>query len=209
MNNSIEKLAGMLQKLPGIGPRQAKRITFAILEKEEGFAKNLCGLISELGNKIKRCEYCFYAFESSAASKNQKNICPLCEDKSRDISSLIVVEKEIDLENIEKTNCYNGRYFVLGGTLSLFNKNEDLKKIRMKELFYRVKNDINAVKEVIMALSATKEGEATSIYIDKILEPIMKNSDLKITSLGRGLSSGAEIEYSDKDTLKNAFLNRK
>ncbi len=208
MNNNIEKLTEALQKLPGIGPRQAKRIVFAILEKEESFAKNLCGLISELNNRIRRCKYCFYAFEETG-SKTQENICLLCKNASSDAGALLVVEKEIDLENIEKSGCYNGRYFVLGGVLSLFNKNDDLKKIRMRELFYRVKNDINIIKEVAVAMSATKEGDATIMYINKILEPIAKNSNLKITALGRGLSSGAEIEYSDKDTIKNAFLNRK
>lgn len=206
-NHNIEKLAETLQKLPGIGPRQAKRMVFAILEKEGDFAKNLCDLISELSAKIKRCKHCFYAFERE--TKEQENICPLCKDTSRDIATLLIVEKEIDLENIEKSGCYNGRYFVLGGVLSLFNKNNDLKKIRMRELFYRVKNDINTIKETAIALSATKEGDATIMYINKILEPIAKNSNLKITALGKGLSSGAEIEYSDKDTIKNAFLNRK
>ena len=112
----------------------------------------------------------------------------------------MLVEKDVDLENIEKSGVYNGRYFVLGGTMSLTN---DKNNLRFKELFAKVKEE--KYKEIILALSANVEGENTARYIEKILEPLK----VKITHLGRGLSTGAELEYSDSETIKNALEGRK
>lgn len=203
MNNIIEKLSTMFENFPGVGPRQAKRFVYALINKDEDFIKNLSSLILELKTKINRCLICFYAF----AAENASQKCLFCENPNRDKNILMVIQKEIDLENIEKSKCYNGKYFILGGAISLL-KPDTVKNIRMRELFYRVKNDEN-LKEIIIAMNADKEGEATVLYIEKIMEPFIKSRELKITRFGRGLQSGAEIEYADINTLQNAFLNRK
>lgn len=193
--------------MPGIGPRQAKRLVFAILEKNEDFVKNFSALLLELKNKIRMCESCFYSFETNQNENTEKTLCSLCKNENRDKTILLIIQKEIDLENIEKSRCYNGRYFVLGGSISLLNKNFD-KKLRLRELFEKTKNEKH-IKEVVLAMNTDKEGEATCLYIEKILEPFVSGRGLKITKFAKGLSSGAEIEYTDKDTLENAFLNRK
>lgn len=207
INNIIEKLSVIFSELPGIGPRQAKRLVFAILEKDENFIKNFSSLLLELKNKIEICESCFYSFEAVHNETNKKTKCPLCENENRDKSILLIVQKEIDLENIEKSKCFGGKYFVLGGSVSLLNKNQT-NKLRLRELFEKIKNEKH-IKEAVLAMNTNKEGEATCLYIEKILEPFVNNRGLKITKLAKGLSSGAEIEYTDKDTLNNAFLNRK
>lgn len=212
MPNIIEKLSEAFQKFPGIGPRQAKRFVFSILEKDESFAKNFASLVHKLQQEIIRCPSCFYVFEVSPNLPNlavaPPSLCPVCRDENREKNILLVVQKEIDLENIEKSRCYNGKYFTLGNALSLLKKDGGLKTIRMRELFERIKND-REIKEIILAFNADREGDATAVYIGKILEPFIKQRGLKITRFGKGLSSGTEIEYSDKDTIQNAFLNRK
>lgn len=113
----------------------------------------------------------------------------------------MVVEKNLDLDNIEKTGIYNGKYFILGSALSL--KNEKQNNLVYKELFSKVKKE--KPTEVILATSATLEGENTARYIEKILEPL----PVKVTRLGRGLSTGTELEYIDSETMNNALENRK
>lgn len=239
MSNTIEQLASAFQKLPGVGPRQAKRFVFAILEKDLEYAKTLSSFIWEARNKIVRCAACFYAFELHNSDFQLQNsnvktlrLCSVCQNASRDNSLLLIVQKEIDLENIEKSRCYDGKYFILGGAIFLLNpiklprskaglsdcgdKNQISSginknggdKIRMRELFERVKNDKN-IKEVILAMNTDREGETAGLYINKILEPFVQQRALKITRFGKGLSSGAEIEYADKDTIQNAFQNRR
>lgn len=207
MINIIEKLSAIFGELPGIGPRQAKRLVFAMLEKDESFIKNFSSLLLELKNKIRICELCFYSFETAHNEISEKPICPLCKNENRDKSILLIVQKEIDLENIEKSKCYNGKYFVLGGSVSLLNKNS-AKKLKLRELFEKMKNEKH-IKEAVLAMNTDKEGEATCLYIEKILDPFVNSRGIKITKLAKGLSSGAEIEYTDKDTLENAFINRK
>jgi len=204
MNNIIEKLSALFEQLPGVGPRQAKRFVYALIDKNDNFVKNLSSLVLELKTKINRCSLCFYTFTGSDTASEK---CSFCENLNRDKNILMVVQKEIDLENIEKSKCHNGKYFVLGGAISLL-KPEAIKNIRMRELFYRVKNDAY-LKELTIAMNADKEGEATVLYIEKIMEPFIKSRELKVTRFGKGLQSGAEIEYADIDTLQNAFLNRR
>lgn len=200
----IQKLSAIFEQFPGIGPRQAKRFVFSILEKNESFAENLSSLVLELKRKIKQCPLCFYSFESN---KNLTDIkCWYCRDLSRNQNIIMVLQKEIDLENIEKSKCYNGKYFILGGTISLLNK-QDSKKLRMRELFDAI-NANKEIKEIVIAMNTDKEGEATALYIEKILEPFREKRGVKISRFAKGMSSGAEIEYADKDTLQNAFLNR-
>lgn len=120
----------------------------------------------------------------------------------RDQHVLCVVEKESDLQALEKTKTYKGLYFILGGTLGQLRK-EDIAQLRLKELGARVSR--NGVREIILALNPTTEGEATVLYIERILKPLGKI----VTKLGRGLPMGGEMEYADEETLKQALEGRK
>lgn len=118
----------------------------------------------------------------------------------------MVVERDTDLSAIEHSGIYSGQYFVLGGVVAPL-KSEPYKGLRLKELYQRVAG--SSAVEIVLALSATTDGEATGLYIERMLEPIGKKKKICITRLGRGLSSGAELEYSDGETIIHAFKNRK
>ena len=203
MINIIEKLTQNFSRFPGIGPRQAKRFVYFLLSKNDFFLNELAENILELKKEVLICESCCRFFQSKIftnARLLQK--CDICSDKNRDDSVLMVVGKDTDLENIEKTNVYNGKYFILGGYIPIINKKNNY-EIREKELTNLIKKSKN-LKEVILALNANPDGENTASYLFQILKPLA----VKITSLGRGLSTGTELEYSDDDTLKNALKNR-
>lgn len=188
----FEKLIEIFLKFPGIGPRQAKRFAYFLAGQDAKFLKAFADNILEIKKDIKQCDSCFRFYVGTK--------CDICAGINRDKNLLMIVEKDVDLENIEKAGVYNGKYFVLGGVLSLTNNH--VEKLRFKELFNKVKKE--QPKEIILAISATAEGENTSRYIEKILEPLRP----KITHLGRGLSTGTELEYSDSETIKNALFSR-
>jgi recombination protein RecR len=199
-SNAINKLREYFEHFPGIGPRQAQRFVYWLLNEDSALVKELSELLLELKKQAKQCEKCFRFYTSEK--------CIFCNDINRDQSRLLVVEKDADLEGIEKAGVYDGLYFVLGDIIPLDQKIS--KNIRLKELFSRVENEAkNGLKEIILAFSATAEGDNTARYLEKILEPLTKNYPLKISRFGRGLSTGTELEYIDKDTLKNALENRK
>lgn len=193
----INRLIESFLKFPGIGPRQAKRFVYFLAGEGKEYVDNLAKLISEVKSGMKQCGSCFRYFES----KNiETDLCPICTSSSRDSSLIMLVEKDVDLENIERTGNFHGKYFVLGGLLSLTGNGTA--EVRMKQLFEKVQKE--KPSEVILATSATIEGENTNLYIERILEPLK----VKISRLGRGLSTGAELEYSDSETIENALKNR-
>lgn len=206
MDNKIDKLTEYFSKLPGIGPRQAKRFVYFLLTRDDYYLKELAENILSLKSSVNVCKTCFCYFQS----KNPKALhqCDICSDKSRDDSVFMVVGKDADMENIEKNNIYNGRYFILGGYLPILRN--DASWVRSKELFNLIEREAEAgtLKEVILALSLNPEGENTIHHINQILEPLKVKYSLEITTLGKGLSTGTELEYSDDDTLKNALKNR-
>ncbi len=115
--------------------------------------------------------------------------------------------RDVDLENIEKSHSYNGKYFVLGGGVQVLDETPD-KRIRSRELLKTITERSKDLKEIVFAMSLTAEGEQTEEYLRRILSPIIEKSKIKISTLGRGLSTGTELEYSDSDTIKNALQNR-
>jgi len=119
---------------------------------------------------------------------------------------LMVVAKDVDLDNIEKTKSYNGFYFILGGLVPILEKNPE-QKVRINELLKAIEKR-NDLKEIILALSASPNGDNTAEYLKRILSPIAEKKGIKISLLGRGISTGLELEYSDSDTLKHALTNR-
>lgn len=214
-STTIQKLIDLFSEFPTVGPRTAARFVFYLLKLPEEEVKELTSVISELKDNVKLCENCFKSFETESRYKrgeggeedlssltNNDKLCEICRDSRRSKELLCVVEKETDLIPIEKTKKYHGLYFILGGTVSALKK-EELKKLRVKELLKKIKSP--EIKEIIIALNPTTEGEATALYLERMLKPLNK----KTTRLGRGLPSGAELEYADGETLSSAIEGRR
>lgn len=207
--NSIEKLTQIFSQFPGIGPRQAKRFVYYLLTRNRENLDELVENIKDLKNDVFVCNDCKRFYEK----KNQNsNLCKICSDQNRDRGTLMLVQRDIDLDSIEKSKNFNGIYFVLGGSIPILEK-EPEKRIRVKELLKFIKQQIaspNQIKEIILGTNWNPEGENTAIYIKKEIENFLKESgvQIKISHLGKGLSMGTEIEYTDSDTLKNALKNR-
>ena len=203
----IQRLIALFSKFPTIGPRTASRFVFYLLCESQEDIKKLLGGIAELKEKIRTCSFCFNPFDASL--QKEGTMCVICQNPRRTNGLLCVVEKESDLEALEKTQQYDGLYFILGGTIGTLKK-EDRENIRLKELKERVENPKNfglppSFKEIIIALNPTTEGEATALYLEREL----KDSGIKLTRLGRGLPIGGELEYADSETLKQSLENRR
>ncbi len=195
----IQRLSELLTELPGLGPRQAMRLAFALTEKNDAWRQEFLALIETMSSELGACALCFRIMEKRVAA-----LCNICSSPSRAKDKLLVVEKESDLEMFERANAFDGLYHVTGGTLSPLEKNPG-ERLHLQELFNRIKADPQrASLEVIIATSNTLEGNQTANYIERILAPLQ----IKITRLGRGLSTGAEIEYADPLTLEAALKNR-
>lgn len=194
---SIQKLIDFFSKFPTVGPRTAARFVFYLMKIPKEEIDNFLNLITNLGKAVKICSFCFNPFEGEG------ELCKICQDPSRDRTLLCIIEKETDLIPIEKTKKYRGLYFILGGAISILKKN-NIKKLRIKELEGRVKEHPE-IKEIIIATNPTTEGEATALYLERLLKPLNK----KITRLGRGLPVGGELEYADEETLSSALESRR
>ena len=205
---AVDRLAELFRRFPGIGPRQAKRFVYFLLTEKPAYSEELAKSITSLKDSVRECPECHRFFASKPDEKNTK--CSVCKSSGRDRSLLLVVEKDADLEAMEKSKSYNGLYFVLVGTSPLMEEKEEGSnggRIRTKELLDRV-SDEKGLSEVILAFSVTTEGEHTAENIESLLRPVATKNKFKITVLGRGLSTGSELEYSDSDTLKSALKNR-
>lgn len=205
MNDSVNKLIELFRCFPGIGPRQAKRFVYFLLSRKRVFLDELTDSIATLQKETGQCAQCFRYFRKSSG----KSLCPLCADSLRSDAELMVVATDTDLEAIEKGGIYRGRYFVLGGTLHLLEKRPE-EKLRLKELKARVekRGESAALKEIILALSANPDGEHTTDALRALLSAAAAARAIKITTLGRGLSTGSELEYADSETIKNALAHR-
>ncbi|MFZ2038803.1 MAG: toprim domain-containing protein [Minisyncoccia bacterium] len=204
--DTINKLTKIFSDFPGIGPRQAKRFVYYLLVRDQTYLKQLVNLLSELKDEIVNCEECHRFFPAN--KNNTISLCDICRGANRDVSEIMIVSRDIDLENMEKTHSWNGRYFVLGGNIPILEKNPE-QKVRINELLSMVeKLAKNGLGEIVLGLSANSEGEYTEQILKQTLAPLAEKYKLSITTLGRGLSTGTEIEYSDGDTLKSALENR-
>ena len=199
MSDHIEELARALTKLPGIGPRQGKRFVYHLLAAPAAERAKLAELIEALGANVRQCPECLCFYNGTSAL-----ICNYCSDGKRDDTELMLVEKDQDLAAVERAGTYRGRYFVLGGVLTLSGKGA----IREKELVRAIEKRLqNGLTEVVLALSATSEGEHTADRVRQLLAPYRDH--LKVSQLGRGLATGSELEYADAETLRAALTNRK
>ena len=194
---TIQKLIDLFSEFPTVGPRTASRFVFYLLKLPKEEVQDLMIAISKLRDSVKICGSCFNSFEG------ESELCQICQNPLRDKSLLCIVANETDLTAIEKTKKYKGLYFILGATVSALKKS-DLEKLRIKELENLIKNR-SEIQEIILAMNANTDGEATVLYLERFLKPFNK----KITRLGRGLPVGGELEYADEETLKAAFEGRK
>lgn len=190
---SIQKLIDEFAKLPTVGPKTAERYVFYLLKQNPENLQALAQAIAELKEKTTTCQSCFAIAEA--------NPCNVCTDAKRMKDQLCVVADSRDYLTIEATGSYLGRYFILGGEL---NQIEDIgpEQLNIKQLTEKLKD--KSLKEIILALDPTIEGETTVLYLTKLLKPL----NLKITRLAKGLPMGADLEYVDELTLSNALKYR-
>ena len=201
--DTIDKLTEIFKEFPGIGERQARRFVYFLMFRNGEYANDLSKLILELKKEVTQCKECYKFF---LAHKTKKNICEICDNIHTDKSMLMVVEKDSDLESVQKSRVYHGAYFILGGLVPIVEKNTK-SRVRINELKTKIKNN-PSLKEIILAFSLNPQGDHTDSYVREQLEEIINKQNIKISSLGRGLSTGTELEYSDNATLSNALKNR-
>ena len=194
-SESVKKLIGEFEKLPGIGHKSAVRLAFYILESDETAAKNMADALLEAKQKVKFCTKCFNLAESE--------LCEICANTKRDESVICVVENVKDVAAMEKTHEFKGLYHVLHGAISPMN-NISANDIKIKELVSRLSDD--RIKEVILATNPTIEGEATAMYISRIIKTI---PGVKVSRIAHGIPVGGDLEYTDEITLIKAMENRR
>ncbi|NBS41778.1 recombination protein RecR [bacterium] len=191
----IQNCVAALSRLPGVGPKTALRFVYYLLKLPKHDLDVMARSIVVLGEKIKACSICYTFCEADT--------CEVCVDPRRDLAAICVVEEPRDISTLEVTAAYRGRYHVLGGTLNPIDGiTPDV--LRIRELVERVRADEN-VREVILALSPTMQGETTMMYLSKQLAPLGR----RVTRLARGLPIGASLEYADEITLGDAFKGRR
>lgn len=198
-------MESLLGRLPGIGPRQARRFVYFLLGDKTGLAGEIASLLSRLGEDVSQCPNCRRFFPRVEGSKP----CGIClnVDGLRDQALLMIVEKDVDLESVERAGVFRGSYFVLGGLLPILEKNPP-SKIRLSDLDRLLNQRVKSGKlEIVLALSANLEGDHTAEFLEEYLRNKF-GEKITVSFLGRGLSTGTELEYSDRDTLLYALKNR-
>ncbi len=201
---SIRHLIEAFEKLPGIGPKTAQRLSFYLLHVPQEQLDEFAKAAENLKKNTVLCSLCFNVAETDP--------CPICGSQSRDKSIICVVEQPLDVLALEKSGSFKGNYHVLHGAISPLN-NIGPDEIYIHQLLTRIKNQIEPVEEIILAMNPNMEGEATAMYISKRLGEIKSQNskliDLKITRLGQGLPTGADLEYADETTLSRALEGRR
>ncbi|MBN1543009.1 recombination protein RecR [candidate division KSB1 bacterium] len=190
-SSAVERAVTELCKLPGVGKKSAQRMVFFLLKQSPQTVKDISTALSELVYKVRFCSICFNVTE--------EDICDICRSEKRDRSAICVVEEANDIWALERMGDYRGLYHVLGGVLSPLDGigPEDL---RIKELLRR----LDSVSEVIVATNPSTEGEATALYLAKLIKPL----NIKMTRIARGIPVGADLEFADDLTLSRALEGR-
>lgn len=191
---SFKKLIDHFSSLPSIGPKLAERLVLYLFKKDKDSLFDFARSLEDLKTNLRYCQKCFNISED--------DYCIFCLDKKRQQKILCVVEEPLDIIAIERTKKYSGLYHVLGGVLDPV-KNGNQNSLKLRELEKRIQEE--KIEEVILATNPTTEGDATALYVQRML----KDYRVKITRLARGLSNGGDIEYTDELTLSSAILNRK
>ena len=189
----IERLIDQFERLPGIGRKTAQRLAYYVISMSENEINEFADSIKNAHDKIHYCKEC--------CNFTDKEICPICSNEKRDSSTICVVESPKDVAAFERTQEYNGKYHVLHGVISPLN-GIGPDQIFIKELISKIGS--SEVKEVIMATNPTVEGEATAVYLSKLLKPM----GIKVTRLAYGIPVGGELEFADEVTLTRALEGR-
>lgn len=190
---SLSKLVEQFERLPGIGYKTAQRLAYYVLGLSDGDVKQFIDSIREAHDKIHTCKVC--------CNLTDQELCSVCANPSRDHATICVVENPRDVVAMERTHDYNGSYHVLHGVISPLN-GIGPEQLRIKELLARIHGD--EVREVIMATNPTVEGEATAMYVSRLLKPL----GVKVTRLAYGIPVGGDLEYADEVTLSRALEGR-
>ena len=195
MSRLLQDVVGELSKLPGIGRRTALRLAIHILRMERESVAEMTESIDRFRNEVKYCTQC--------TNLSDEDVCPICADDERDHTTICVVEQVADVLSVENTRQYKGLYHVLGGVISPMQgiSPSDLKIDLLTERIAR-----GGVKEVILAISTSVEGETTLFYL---MNRLRQFPELKVTSIARGIGFGDELEYVDELTITHALLNRR
>lgn len=194
---AIEKVIESFERLPGIGPKSAQRLAFYLFHVPQSDLDEFANNLTNLKKQTVLCSICF--------NIGEQDPCRVCSDPTRDNSIICVVEDALDLLAVERSGKYNGAYHVLHGIIDPLNSigPDD---IYIPQLVSRIKNHESRIKEIILATNPTMEGEATSLFI---LKELGTKPDLKITRIGRGLPTGADLEYADEVTIERALEGRR
>lgn len=194
----LARLIEAFQRLPGIGPKSAQRLTYYLLHVPQSELDEFAEALSRLKKDTVFCDICKNVSES--------NPCPICDDAARERKLIMVVEQPLDILAFEKTGKYNGVYHVLHGAINpLENIGPD--ELFIEDLLKRISVNVSHITEVIIATNPTMEGEATAMYLNKKLK--VKSEKLKVTRLGMGIPTGADLEYADEATLREAIEGRR
>ena len=190
---SMQRLIGELTKLPSIGEKSATRLAYYLLGGESHLAEELAQALQEAAQQVHLCQRCFFLSEEP--------LCPVCRDLSRDPAVLCVVEKPLDLISIERTGDFRGVYHVLHGLWAPL-KGRGPETLKLQELVSRLQE--GTIKELIIATGSTVEGDATALYIGRLVQGL----ELKVTRLAQGMPKGGDLEYMDDVTLSRALQGR-
>ncbi len=195
MQNSIDSLIQVLSRLPGLGPRSGRRLALFLLKRKDTVMDALISVLADAKENVKTCEVC--------GNIDMTNPCSICADMTRDKETLCVIQDVSDLWAIERSKQYKGQYQILGGLLSAI-EGMGPEELKFDELKHRIEN--SGIKEVILALPLTVEGQTTNHYLAEMFEEI---PELKVTTLAHGVPVGGELDYLDDATIKTAISARR
>jgi len=192
--NELDRLAHLLGKLPGLGPRSSGRVALHLLKQKESLMLPLASALADAAHNVSRCEIC--------GNLDSNNPCRICTDQERDKSTCCVVKEVGDLWALERSGVYNGQYHVMGGLLSALD-GIGPQELRCEDLVKRASN--NSMKEIILAMDATVDGQTTAYYLVELLS----ESNISVTWLARGVPVGGELGYLDDGTIAQALKARR
>lgn len=206
--STLDDLIRQFEKFPGVGVRQAKRFAFHVLAQSTHDRHLLAQTITNLEQSVSVCSRCYRFFTTHGG---QLSTCAVCSDPNRDAHLLMIVAHDNDIDAIERSRVYNGLYFVLGGTIPLLQQTPT-HTIRGTQLVSRITDYVSATTtplEIILGFSVNPDGENTARYVLQLLAQSIAEDRYRVTHLGRGLSTGSELEYADPETIREALTNRR
>lgn len=211
-NNLIQELVELFMGFPGIGPRQARRFVEYLVRQSPERVNKLTRALEALGRDTRHCEQCgrWFVLNGQTGSAAGLSLCSICRDPNRETGTLLVVEKEVDLDNIERSGDHHGHYFVLTMPAPIIKADMVKNSPALNRLLQVIERDAKetGLKEVVLAFPATEESQYLTTILKEFLRPIIEEYKLRLSTLGRGLATGLELEYSDAETLHHALKNR-